>query len=170
MDIQAKLFFDLIDKDQNGMLSKVNQSFYLAPSKPKPLKDRDETVFGNSSPETDRQLSNCSRSGRPRGRCWKDFRRKGKPDRRSDQFLGKIQVYLSCSMQLNLVFRKRWRLTSSWLVTTEWWQWSLLIWCRNNKNDWICILKFISKIFKSGSNWKRWRKGRALCATIAQLF
>ena len=32
MDIQAKLFFDLIDKDQNGMLSKVNQS-YLAPSK-----------------------------------------------------------------------------------------------------------------------------------------
>lgn len=25
MDIQAKLFFDLIDKDQNGMLSKVAQ-------------------------------------------------------------------------------------------------------------------------------------------------
>ena len=147
MDIQAKLFFDLIDKDQNGMLSKVNVLFFWLHLNSN-HEDRDETVFGDSSLETDRQLSNCSRSGGSGGRCWKDFWRKGK----LEQFLGKIKVYWSWLIQLNRVFRKRWRSTSSWLVTTVWWQWSLLIWCRNNKK----IIEFAFwSLFRKYSNLGR---------------
>lgn len=77
MDIQAKLFFDLIDKDQNGMLSKVTRFTHISTALTS-MKGRNEKIPCHSSPQAHRQLSHGGRPGGSWRRGLQDIRRQGK--------------------------------------------------------------------------------------------